>query len=179
DRSINIAVLFAQALPGFWIGIVLILVLSRLLNIFPSGGTGGIDHLILPALTLSIGFTALMTRLTRSGLLEAMGEGHLATARSKGLPEHLVIFSHGVRNALVPLVTVTGLYIGSVLGGSVLIETVFSWPGVGRLLVDSIGFRDYSVVQACILLFTTIVVVANLVVDILYGILDPRIRAER
>jgi len=179
DRLINIGVLFAQSLPGFWVGIVLILVLARWLNLLPSGGTGGVAHLILPAITLSLGFMALMIRMTRSGLLEALGQGHVATARAKGLPEPVVVFGHGIRNALVPLVTVLGLYIGSVLGGSVLIETVFSWPGVGRLLVDSIGFRDYSVVQACILLFTTIVVVANLVVDILYGILDPRIRAER
>lgn len=178
DRLINIGVLFSQSLPGFWVGIVLILVLARWLNIFPSGGTGGVEHFILPAFTLSLGFMALMIRMTRSGLLEALGQGHVATARAKGLPEAVVVFSHGVRNALVPLVTVIGLYVGSVLGGSVLIETVFSWPGVGRLLVDSIGFRDYSVVQACILLFTAIVVLANLVVDILYGLLDPRIRAE-
>src|SRR5690625_1826390 len=179
DRLINIGVLFAQSLPGFWVGIVIILVLARWLNLLPSGGPGGVAHLILPAITLTLGFMALMIRMTRSGLLEAVGQGHVATARAKGLPEPVVVFGHGIRNALVPLVTVLGLYIGSVLGGSVLIETVFSWPGVGRLLVDSIGFRDYSVVQACILLFTTIVVVANLVVDILYGILDPRIRAER
>lgn len=179
DRLINIGGLFAQSLPGFWVGIVLILVLARWLNLFPSGGIGSFEHIILPAFTLSLGFMALMIRMTRSGLLEALGQGHVATARAKGLPEPVVVVSHGVRNALIPLVTVIGLYVGSVLGGSVLIETVFSWPGVGRLLVDSIGFRDYSVVQACILLFTTIVVLANLVVDILYGILDPRIRAER
>lgn len=179
DRIINIGVLFAQSLPGFWVGIVLILVLSRWMNLFPSGGAGGIEHILLPAFTLSLGFMALMIRMTRSGLLESLGQGHIATARAKGLPERAVVFGHGMRNALVPLVTVIGLYVGSVLGGSVLIETVFSWPGVGRLLVDSIGFRDYSIVQACILLFTAIVVVANLIVDILYGILDPRIRAER
>lgn len=179
DWLSNALTLFAQSLPAFWVGIVLVLVFSRLLNILPSGGPGGIEHLVLPAFTLSLGFMALVMRMTRSGLLEVLEQGHVATARAKGLPEHVVIFAHGVRNALIPLVTVIGLYVGSVLGGSVLIETVFSWPGVGRLLVDSISFRDYSVVQACILLFTAIVVVANLAVDLLYGLLDPRVRAER
>src|SRR5699024_1305485 len=104
DRLINIGVLFAQSLPGFWVGIVLILVLARWLNLLPSGGTGGVAHLILPAITLSLGFMALMIRMTRSGLLEALGQGHVATARAKGLPEPVVVFGHGIRNALVPLV---------------------------------------------------------------------------
>lgn len=176
DRTVSIVSLFAQSMPSFWIGLVFILVFARGLGILPSVGSGTFAHLILPAVTLSLPFAAMVMRLTRSGLLEVIGEDYIRTARSKGLSERLVLFPHAFRNALVPIITVIGLYFGTVLGGSVVVEKVFAWPGVGRLIVDSIGFRDYGVVQAGALLFSTIVVTVNLVVDLLYGYLDPRVR---
>jgi len=179
DRTITVLSLAGQSIPNFWIGLVFILIFARALNWLPSAGAGSVSSVILPAVTLGLSFTALVTRLTRSGLLEVMNEGYIQTARAKGLKERLVVFPHAIRNALIPIVTVIGLYFGTILGGSVIVETVFAWPGVGRLIIDSIGFRDYGVVQAGILMIAGIYVFINLLVDVLYGYVDPRVRLAR
>lgn len=176
DRLISVFSLLSQSTPSFWLGIVFILIFARTLQVLPSGGTGSPAHLVLPAITLALPFLAILVRITRSGLLEVLGEGYLDTARSKGLKERVVIFPHAIRNALIPIVTVVGLQFGALLGGTVIIETVFAWPGVGRLLIDSITHRDYGVVQASVLLIAAGFVGINLVVDVLYGYLDPRVR---
>jgi ABC-type dipeptide/oligopeptide/nickel transport system permease component len=146
------------------------------MQVLPSAGTGSVAHMVLPAVTLALPFLAILVRLTRSGLLEVIHEGYVQTARSKGLTERVVIFPHAIRNALIPIVTVVGVQFGQLLGGTVIVETVFSWPGVGRLLIDSISHRDYAVVQASVLLIAAGFVVINLAVDVLYGYLDPRVR---
>lgn len=179
DRAITVLSLAGQSIPNFWIGLVFILIFARALGWLPSAGAGSVSAVILPAITLGLSFTALVTRLTRSGLLEVMNEGYVQTARAKGLKERLVVFPHAIRNALIPIVTVIGLYFGTILGGSVIVETVFAWPGVGRLIIDSIGFRDYGVVQAGILMIAAIYVFINLLVDVLYGYVDPRVRLAR
>ncbi|WP_147915684.1 nickel ABC transporter permease [Ruania zhangjianzhongii] len=176
DRIVSVASLLAQSLPSFWIGIVFILVFSRGLQVLPSGGTGSPAHMVLPAVTLAMPMLAILIRMTRSGLLEVIHEGYIQTARAKGLSERVVIFPHAIRNALIPIVTIVGLQFGGLLAGSVIVEMVFSWPGIGRLLIESIGQRDYNVVQAAILVIAAGFVFANLLVDILYGYLDPRVR---
>jgi len=176
DRVISAVSIAAQALPQFWIGLVLVLIFAKWLKLLPSAGDSTPAHFILPALTLSLAFTALLTRLTRSGLLEVVNEGYIQTARAKGLRERTVIVSHAVRNALIPIVTVVGLQFGQLLGGTVIVETVFAWPGVGRLLVQSIENRDYDVIQAAVIFLAVGFVTINLVVDIAYGVIDPRIR---
>lgn len=176
DRIVSVASLLAQSLPSFWIGIVFILVFSRGLQVLPSGGTGTPAHMVLPAVTLAMPMLAILIRMTRSGLLEVIHEGYIQTARAKGLSERVVIFPHAIRNALIPIVTIVGLQFGGLLAGSVIVEMVFSWPGIGRLLIESIGQRDYNVVQAAILVIAAGFVFANLLVDILYGYLDPRVR---
>ncbi|MDX2973145.1 ABC transporter permease [Kribbella solani] len=176
DRTISVFSLMGQSTPSFWLGIVLILVFARGLKVLPSAGSGTWSHLVLPTITLALPFLAILVRLTRSGLLEVVHEGYVQTARAKGLGEGIVILVHALRNALIPIVTVVGLQFGALLGGTVIVETVFAWPGVGRLLIDSIGRRDYGVVQASILLVATIFVGINLLVDLLYGFLDPRVR---
>ncbi|MGZ0148059.1 nickel ABC transporter permease [Kribbella sp. WER1] len=176
DRTISVFSLMGQSTPSFWLGIVLILVFARGFKVLPSAGSGTWSHLVLPTITLALPFLAILVRLTRSGLLEVVHEGYVQTARAKGLGEGTVVLVHALRNALIPIVTVVGLQFGALLGGTVIVETVFAWPGVGRLLIDSIGRRDYGVVQASILLVATIFVVINLLVDLLYGFLDPRVR---
>lgn len=176
DRIVSVMSLVSQSLPSFWVGIVFVLIFARMLGVLPSGGTGSLAHMVLPAITLALPFLAILTRMTRSGLLEVMHEGYIQTARSKGLSERVVIFPHAIRNALIPIVTIVGLQFGQLLGGAVIVETVFSWPGVGRMLIDAIGQRDYNLVQAAIILIATGFVTINLIVDLLYGYLDPRVR---
>lgn len=176
DRFITTASLFTQALPGFWVGVVLMLVFSQMLRLLPSAGLGSPAALVLPVITVALPFIAILTRMTRSGLLEVVGEGYITTARAKGLPERIVIFSHAARNALIPVVTLVGLEFGGLLGGAVITETVFSFPGVGRLLVSSILARDYNLVQACVIIIASAFVIVNLLVDLIYGYLDPRVR---
>lgn len=176
DRFVSVGSILVQALPGFWVGVVLILVFSRTLQWLPSSGLSSPQSLILPTIVLALPFVAILTRLTRSGLLEVIGEGYINTARAKGLAERTVIFPHAIRNALIPIVTVVGLEFGTLLGGAVITETVFSFPGIGRLLVSAILARDYNVVQACVIVIAAIFVIINLVVDILYAYLDPRVR---
>lgn len=176
DRIISVVSLLTQSTPAFWVGIVFILVFSRTLHVLPSSGSGSFQNLIMPAVTLALPFLAILVRLTRSGLLEVIHEGYVQTARAKGLRESIVISRHATRNALIPIVTVVGLQFGTLLGGAVIVETVFAWPGIGRLLIDSINHRDYGVVQATILLIAGIFVLINLLIDVLYGYLDPRVR---
>lgn len=176
DRAVTTLSLVTQSLPGFWVGVVLILVFSRELDWLPSAGLDSPASLILPTITLALPFIAILVRMTRSGLVEVMGEGYTVTARAKGLPERTVIFPHAIRNATIPIITVVGLEFGTLLGGAVITETVFAFPGIGRLLVTSIQVRDYAVVQACVLVIAVAFVLVNLIVDLLYGYLDPRVR---
>ncbi|MEJ0097510.1 MAG: ABC transporter permease [Bauldia sp.] len=177
DRAISFFSISGQSLPSFWVGIMLILIFARNLKLLPSAGSGSPLHLILPAVTLAIPLTSVLARFIRSGLLDVSREGYIQTARAKGLPEHVVLLHHALRTMLIPVVTVAGLQFGHLLGGTVVVETVFAWPGIGRLLVDSIGNRDYAVVQACTLLIAAVFVILNLIVDVTYQYLDPRVRA--
>ena len=167
-----------QATPYFWMGIMLILVVSVELGWLPTSGRGSWAHLILPAITLGTHFAASLARLTRTSLLEVLGQNFVTTARAKGLAESGVILRHALKNAAVPVVTLIGLQFGTLLGGAVVTETIFAWPGVGRLAVQSIFVRDYPVVQAGVLVLALSFVALNLLVDLLYGALDPRIRDE-
>lgn len=176
DRTISTVSLTGQSLPNFWVGIVLILIFARTFGVLPSAGDATWRHLVLPAITLALPFLSVLIRLVRGGLLEVMNEDYVRTARSKGLSERLVVWVHAVRNALIPVVTVAGLQLGQLLGGAVIVETVFSWPGIGRLLVDAISNRDYTVVQATVFFIASLFVLINLAVDVLYGYLDPRVR---
>lgn len=179
DRIVTVGTLLTQALPNFWISIVLLLIFSQTLRWLPSVGMTSPLSLILPSIVLALPFVSVLTRMIRNGLLEVMGEGYIQTARAKGLPERTVIFHHAVRNAAIPVVTIVGLQFGSLLGGAVVVETVFAFPGIGDLLVNSIQQRDYNVVQACVLVIAVVFVVINLVVDLLYGFLDPRVRLSK
>ena len=179
DRAVTTLSLLTQALPGFWVGVVLMLIFSQTLHWLPSAGLNSPQALILPVITVALPFIAILTRMTRSGLLEVVGEGYITTARAKGLPERVVIFTHATRNATIPVITLVGLEFGTLLGGAVITETVFSFPGVGRLLVNSILVRDYNVVQACVVVIAVAFVVVNLIVDLLYGYLDPRVRLAK
>ena len=167
-----------QATPYFWMGIMLILVVSVELGWLPTSGRGGWPHLILPAVTLGTHFAASLARLTRTSMLEVLGQNFVTTARAKGLGEPRVVLAHALKNAAVPVVTLIGLQFGMLLGGAVVTETIFAWPGVGRLAVQSIFVRDYPVVQAGVLVLALVFVAINRAVDLLYGTLDPRIRDE-
>jgi peptide/nickel transport system permease protein len=167
-----------QATPYFWMGIMLILIVAVQLDWLPTSGRGGLDRLILPAVTLGTHFAASLARLTRTSMLEVLGQNFVTTARAKGLPERSVILAHALKNAAVPVVTLIGLQFGTLLGGAVVTETIFAWPGVGRLAVQSIFVRDYPVVQAGVLVLAMTFVAINLAIDLLYGWLDPRIRRE-
>ncbi|MEX2536967.1 MAG: nickel ABC transporter permease [Trueperaceae bacterium] len=164
-----------QAMPPFWLGIVLIFVFAVRLGWFPTSGSGTFSHLILPAVTLSAYQTALFTRLVRSGLLEVLGQDYVRTAHSKGLHQLRVVWKHAMRNTLIPLITVMGIQLGALIAGAIVVETVFAWPGVGRLLILAISSRDYPVIQAGVLLISVLVVLVNIVVDVLYAFIDPRI----
>jgi peptide/nickel transport system permease protein len=168
--------LLGQAMPTFWLGIMLILVFSVRLNWLPSSGRGGLEHLILPAITLGLFTTARITRLTRSGMLEVLGQDYVRTARAKGVAEPPVVWKHALKNASIPIVTIVGIELGTLLGGSVITETIFAWPGVGRLSVQAIFNRDYPVVQSAVFLLASTFVIVNFLVDVVYTYLDPRIR---
>ena len=175
DRASMVVALFGICTPSFWLGLMLILVFSVWLGWFPSFGQGGPDHLILPALTLGAAAAALVARVTRSSLLDVLGADYLKTARAKGLEEHMVITRHALKNALIPVLTLLGLELGGLLTGAIVTETVFAYPGIGLLLITSIGNRDFPVVQPVLLLFAVQFVLVNLVVDVLYAAVDPRI----
>lgn len=176
DRIISGAALFVKSVPGFWLGIMLILVFAGFLRLLPSFGSGTPLHIVLPAVTLGLPFAAIVTRLMRSSVVETLEEPFVQTARSKGLLERVVMNDHVVRNSLIPVTTVIGLQVGTLLGGAVVIESVFAWPGIGALLVESVAGRDYTVVQTIAFVVAILVVVLNLLTDLLYVRLDPRIR---
>lgn len=176
DRVISVVSLVGQALPNFWIGIVLILLFSANLRLLPSSGIGTWKHLIMPAFTLSLPLLGVLVRLTRAGLVEVMNEDFIRTARARGLSENTVLIKHAGRNILIPVITMIGLQFAQMLGGTVVIETVFGWPGLGRLLVDAVGTRDYSIVQAAIVAIAIGYTAVNFAVDLTYGALDPRVR---
>lgn len=171
-----VTALLGQSMPTFWLGLMLILIFSVNLGLLPSSGRGGLAHVVLPALTLGGFFMARLTRLVRSGLLEVLGQDYVRTARAKGLAEPKVVVRHALKNAAIPIVTIIGLDIGTVLGGAVITETVFAWPGVGRLAIDSINVRDFPVVQADVFIIAVAFVVINFFVDVVYTWLDPRVR---
>jgi len=178
DHAAMVLALLGISAPAFWLGFILMMVFSVHLGWFPSAGYRSWGHLVLPAFTLGTGAMAIVARMTRSSLLEVLNQDYVRTARAKGLHEVLVIAKHALRNALIPTTTVVGLSFGSLLGGAVLTEMVFAWPGLGRLIVLSIGIRDLPVIQGAVLLLALTFVLVNLGVDLLYGLIDPRVRRE-
>jgi peptide/nickel transport system permease protein len=178
DYAATALALTGISTPIFWSGLLLILLFSVRLEWLPAGGTGTLRHLVLPALSLGLFGAGVLARQTRSGMLEVLGQDFVRTARAKGLPERVVVVKHALKNALIPVVTVLGDQFGRLLGGAILTETVFAWPGMGRYLIESISQRDYPAVQGAILVFAAAVVLINLLVDLSYGMLDPRVRAE-
>lgn len=176
DAGVMSAVLVGQSTPAFWTGILLVLVFAVQWQVLPASGYGSLEHLVLPAVTLSVYSVAVIARLLRSSLIEVLGSDHIRTARAKGLGTPAIVVSHALRHAALPVITVVGLEVGSLLGGAILTEQVFSWPGIGRLTVEAIGNRDFPLVQAAILFFAATFVVVNLVVDASYAFLDPRVR---
>jgi len=176
DYLATVVALFGQSLPTFWLGIMLILLFSVQFHLLPSSGRGTLEHLILPAVTLGLFTTARITRLTRSGMLEVLNQDYIRTARAKGVSDPPVVWKHALKNAAIPIVTIVGIELGTLLGGSVITETIFAWPGVGRLSVQAIANRDYPVVQAAVFLLASTFVLVNLLVDVIYTYLDPRIR---
>jgi len=176
DYATTVMALLGQSMPTFWLGIMLILIFSVRLNLLPSFGRGDLAHLVLPAITLGLFTTARIMRLTRSGMLEVLGQDYIRMARAKGMGEWPVIWKHALKNAAIPIVTIVGIELGTLLGGAVITETIFAWPGVGRLSVQAIFNRDYPVVQAAVFLLASTFVLVNLFVDIVYTYLDPRIR---
>jgi len=181
DISCMVGASLGVSMPNFWLGLLLMLLFGIYLDWLPVAGygTGGdLEHIILPALTLGTGSAAVTARLMRSSMLEVLGQDYILTARTKGVPEWVVIGKHALKNALIPFVTMVGLNFGYLLNGSVVVETIFGWPGIGRLIVDSINMRDYMMVQGCMVFVALLFVTVNLVVDISYRYLDPRIRYE-
>ncbi len=170
--------LLGQSTPVFWLGVMLILIFSVTLQWFPSSGRGTLGHLILPAITLGMFTMARTARMMRSSMLEVLGHEYIKTAMAKGLSPKVVILKHALKNALIPVVTIIGMELGTLLGGAVITETIFAWPGVGRLAVQAIYNRDYPVVQAAVFFLASIFVLVNLVVDLLYTYLDPRVKLE-
>jgi len=178
DRVVSAAAIALQSFPTFWIGIMLILVFALALRMLPSSGSGTPQHLILPAITMALPFTAIVARLTRTSVAETLREPYIQTAKSKGLTDRQVLLGHALRNSLLPVVTIVGLHMGGLMGGAVIVENVFSWPGLGSLVVDSVTNRDYEVVQAATFVIAGIVMLFNLAADLVYSQLDPRIRLE-
>lgn len=176
DRALMSLTFVGQALPNFVLGILAILLFSLFLRALPSGGSDSLRHYILPVLTLSTGTAATLARFTRSGLLEVLGQDYMRTAAAKGLPRRSVLLKHGLRNASLSVLTILGFQLGSLITGSVIVETVFAWPGMGRLIVNAVTMRDYPVLQFSLIVVSASIVLANALVDILYGVADPRIR---
>ena len=176
DYGGMIFAVLGQSLPNFWLGIMLILLFGVTIRWLPTSGFESWRHLILPSITLAAYPTAFVARLTRSGMLEVLGQDYIRTARSKGLPDTKTVLRHALKNAIIPVLTVIGLQIGILLSGAVITESVFAWPGIGKLIVDAIFSRDFPVVQTVLILSAAIFVLVNLMVDLLYTLVDPRIR---
>ena len=179
DSAGKVFALLGLSMPSFWVGLIMILFFSVYLGWLPSSGSGTVLHLVMPAIALGWVFAGAHLRLTRSSMLEVLGSEYVKLARLKGLPEALVITKHAFKNALIPVLTLAGINLVIMVNSAIVVETVFAWPGVGRLLYEGIAFRDFPVVQANILISGFMIVLANLVVDILYAVIDPRIRFER
>src|ERR1700722_6681151 len=178
DHAVGVLTLFGLSVPNFALGPVLMLLFSVRLGWLPVSGRGGISHLVLPALTLGAALAAILTRMVRTAVVEQLSSDYVRTARAKGLSEPAVLFHHAFRNALTPILTILGLQFGSLLAGAIVTETIFSWPGIGRLAVQAIESRDYPLLQGCILLIAVTYVVVNLATDLAHAVVDPRVRFE-
>jgi peptide/nickel transport system permease protein len=176
DRTVMSIVLLGQSIPTFWLGLLMIRVFAVNLGWLPVSGRGGPSHLVMPGLALALYLAALLARITRSEMLEALAQDYVRTARAKGLSERLVTLVHALKNALLPIVTLVGLQVGALVGGAVVTETVFAWPGVGTLMFDAILRKDYPVVLAAVVFIASVFIVINTAIDVLYGYLDPRLR---
>lgn len=178
DGGAKLIAILGQSLPQFWVGIMLIQLFTIQLNLLPAAGTGGISHYVMPAFTLGWWVAAAVMRLLRSSMLDALDGEYIKMARIKGLPEYKIVWKHTFKNALIPVLTFAGTYLASFITGAILVETVFAWPGLGRLVYDSIIWRDYPVLQTLVLMIAAVVITVNLVVDIAYAYIDPRIRYD-
>jgi ABC-type dipeptide/oligopeptide/nickel transport system permease component len=178
DHAIGVFTLFGLSVPNFALGPVLILVFSVILGWLPVSGRGGLAHVILPAFTLGAALAAILTRMVRTSVIEELSSDYVRTARAKGLSESAVLFRHAFRNALIPIITILGLQFGTLLAGTIVTESIFSWPGIGRLAVQAISARDYPLLQGCILLIAVSYVFVNLLTDLVYALVDPRVRFE-
>jgi peptide/nickel transport system permease protein len=167
-----------SVIPNFVLGILMIFLFSFILRLLPSGGSSSISHYIMPVVAMSVGPMASIARLTRTSMLDVLRQDYLDFARSKGVPEKFVVAKHALRNALIPVITIIGLQIGHIIGGSVVVETVFSWPGIGFLIVDSARIRDFPVIQYGVMLIAASIAVTNMLIDICYALLDPRVREK-
>ena len=178
DNLASVIALLGISTPGFVLGPLMIYLFALKLDLLPVSGRGDIEYLILPAVTMGAALSAILTRMVRSSVIEELGEDYVRTARAKGLSENWVVYKHVLKNGLIPVVTVIGLQFGVLLAGAIITETIFSWPGLGRLTVDAINARDYPLVQGCILMIAVTYIVANLLTDLAYRLLDPRIKVE-
>jgi len=178
DHAIGVFTLLGLSVPNFALGPVLILVFSVILGWLPVSGRGGLGHLVLPAITLGAALAAILTRMVRTSVIEELSSDYVRTARAKGLSEPAVLFRHAFRNALIPILTILGLQFGTLLAGTIVTESIFSWPGVGRLAVQAIQARDYPLLQGCILMIAVSYVLVNLLTDLVYALVDPRVRFE-
>ncbi|HZZ39896.1 MAG TPA: nickel ABC transporter permease [Acidobacteriaceae bacterium] len=177
DHVISVVSLLGLSFPAFALGPILMLLVSIRLGWLPVSGAGDVAHLVLPAVTMGSALAAILTRMVRTSMLEELGQDYIRTARAKGLPERTVVYKHALRNALIPVITLIGLQFGALLAGAIVTETIFSWPGIGRLTVSAISNRDYPLLQGCILAIGLTYVLVNLATDILYVVVNPRIRA--
>jgi len=176
DRVLSVISLFGLSFPNFALGPILILFFAIALGWLPVSGAGGVAHLVLPAITMGSALAAILTRMVRTSMLEELGQDYIRTARAKGLPERTVVYRHALRNAMIPIITVLGLQFGALLAGAIVTETIFSWPGIGRLTIQAISNRDYYLVQGCILAIGLTYVAVNFLTDLLYSVVNPRIR---
>jgi len=176
DKTLSVVSLFGLSFPNFALGPILILLFSIKFGLLPVSGSGSFAHLVLPAITMGGSLAAILTRMVRTSMLEELGQDYIRTARAKGLPERTVVYRHALRNAMLPILTVVGLQFGALLAGAIVTETIFSWPGIGRLTIQAIGNRDYYLVQGCILAIGLTYVLVNFLTDLLYSVANPRIR---
>jgi ABC-type dipeptide/oligopeptide/nickel transport system permease component len=177
DHVLSVVSLFGLSFPAFALGPILILLVSIRLGWLPVSGAGDLSHLVLPAVTMGSALAAILTRMVRTSMLEELGQDYIRTARAKGLPERTVVYKHALRNAMIPVMTLIGLQFGALLAGAIVTETIFSWPGIGRLTVSAISNRDYPLLQGCILAIGLTYVLVNLATDVLYTVVNPRIRS--
>jgi ABC-type dipeptide/oligopeptide/nickel transport system permease component len=176
DNVLMVVALLGQSTPTFWLGIISIWFFGVKLGLLPTFGRGGLEHLVLPSFTLGAYFAARIARITRSSMLDALGQQYVVTARAKGLAERIVVYRHAFRNACISVITVVGLTFAGFMGGSVITETIFAWPGVGWLMIKAVLDRDYPLAQGCVLVVATVVVLTNAVVDVAYACVDPRVK---